>query len=165
VFGTFGGLFGIAAVGIGNYQKYTIRLITVTSLSLLLWLVVVKWGLAAVAYGAVIYSVLSLFIAVGIVREKIQLSWKDVISCIAPALISSLLMLICVEGVYLFFITTYRVMNLIAVIAVGAAVYLIAIAKFPSSLLDSIRTSMIHDISASWGKFKYACKSTLSFHE
>ena len=164
IFVSFGGLFSIAAVGIGNYQKYTIRLIIITILSLLLWLVLVKWGIVAVAYGAVVYSVLSLAIAVGIVREKIQISWKDIMPCIAPALISSLLMLLCVEGVYLLFITKYSLMNLVAVIAIGAAIYLIALAKIPSSMLDSIRTSVIHDVSAAWGKFKYACKSSLSLH-
>ena len=68
------------------------------------------------------------------------------------------------EGVYLLFITKYSLMNLVAVIAIGAAIYLIALAKIPSSMLDSIRTSVIHDVSAAWGKFKYACKSSLSLH-
>ncbi len=154
VFSSFGLLFANVAVGIGNYKKYSVRLIVVTLLSVVFWLLLVKWGITAVAYGSIVYSVLMLFIALGIIREKIQFSWKDLMQCVAPALLGSFLMLASVKGVYLLFITKYTVLNLTAVIAIGAAVYAVAIMKIPSTLLDSVRTSALHDVRSAWGKLK-----------
>ena len=51
IFASFSGLLLIAAVNIGNYKKYTIRQTIATGLLFILWLIVVRWGVVAVALG------------------------------------------------------------------------------------------------------------------
>lgn len=159
IFASFGGMFSIAAVGVGNYRKFTLWQIIVTGLLLVLWLALVRWGIVAVAYGAIVYSVLMLAIAVVIVREKIALSWKDVADCILPAFISSGIMLAVVEAAYFFFITKYNLLNLVAVVGAGALAYGLAIMNMPGSMLEGMRTSVVRDLNGFWGKLKFACKS------
>jgi O-antigen/teichoic acid export membrane protein len=162
IFASFSGLLSIAAVNVGNYQKYTIRQMIATGLLFLLWLVLVRWGIVAVALGAVVYSLLTLYVGISIVREKITLPWKEFANCIVPALISGLIMLLCIEAIYALLITKYTLMNLAAVVSAGAVTYIVIIMKIPSSTLDGIRTSVGHDLSAAWVKLKYACKSPVS---
>ncbi len=159
---SFSGLFLTAAVNIGNYKKYTIRQMMSTGLLFVLWLVLVRWGIVAVAFGAIVYSLLTLYVGIGIVREKIDLPWKEFARCTVPALVSGFLMLLCVEVIYALLITKYSLLNLAAVIIAGAAIYTAIILKFPSSELDGIRMSLLRDMNSAWGKIKYACKSALS---
>jgi len=162
IFASFSGLLLTAAVNIGNYKKYTIRQMIATGILFILWLVLVQWGIVAVALGAVMYSLLTFYVGIGIIREKIALPWKVFALCIMPALISSLIMLLCIEVIYALLISKYTLINLVAVIVAGTVTYMILIMKIPSSALDSIRSSVQRDLSAAWVKFKYACKASIS---
>jgi len=158
---SFSGLFLTAAVNIGNYKKYTIQLLIATGLLFILWLVLVQWGIVAVSLGAVIYALVTFFIGFGIVREVISLSWKEFANCIAPALIGCVVMLISVNSIYALFITHYTLVNLIAIISVGACTYAVLMLIIPSSALESLRSSLKRDLNAVWEKFKNTFVSSL----
>jgi O-antigen/teichoic acid export membrane protein len=159
---SFSGLFLTAAVNIGNYKKYTIRLMIATGLLFILWLVLVKWGIVAVALGAVVYALVTFFVGISIVREKIPLSWKDFASCVVPSFVGCAIMLICVKSIYAFFITRYTLINLIAIISAGALTYAAVMLKIPGSALESLRASLKRDLNTAWTKFKNTCTSSLS---
>jgi O-antigen/teichoic acid export membrane protein len=159
---SFSGLFLTAAVNIGNYRKYTIRQMIATGLLFVLWLAVVRWGIVAVALGAVVYALVTFFVGIGIVREKIPLSWRDFANCVVPALIGCAVMLLCVKSIYALFITRYTLINLVAIVSAGALTYAAVMLKIPSSALESLRTSLWRDLNAAWAKFKNTCTSSLS---
>jgi O-antigen/teichoic acid export membrane protein len=159
---SFSGLFLTAAVNVGNYRKYTVRLLIATGLLFILWLVLVRWGIVAVALGAVIYALVTFFIGIGIVREVIPLSWKDFAGCVVPSLIGCAVMLVCVESIYAFFITRYTLLNLVAIISAGALAYTAVMLKIPGSALESLRSSLKRDLNTAWTKVKNTCTSSLS---
>ena len=76
------GLLLIAAVNIGNYKKYTIRQTIATGLLFDPLAQVVRWGVVAVALGAVVFALVTFFVGMSIVREKVPLSWKDFAHCV-----------------------------------------------------------------------------------
>ncbi len=162
IFASFSGLLLTAAVNIGNYKKYTIRQMIATGLLFILWLIVVRWGIVAVALGAVIFSLVTFFIGIGIVREKIPLSWMEFARCVVPALIGCAAMLICVKSIYMLFITRYTLINLIAIVSAGALTYVVVMLKIPGSALENLRSSLKRDLNVVWVKFKNACTSSLS---
>jgi O-antigen/teichoic acid export membrane protein len=159
---SFSGLFLTAAVNIGNYRKYTIRLMIATGLLFILWLILVRWGIVAVALGAVVYALVTFFIGIGIVREKIPLLWRDFASCIVPALIGCVVMLLCVKSIYALFITRYTLINLMAIVLAGALTYAAVMLLIPGNALESLRSSLKRDLNAAWTKFKNTCTSSLS---
>jgi PST family polysaccharide transporter len=162
IFASFSGLFLTAAVNVGNYKKYTVRQTIATGLLFILWLFVVRWGINAVALGAVVYALVTFFVGIGIVRETIPLSWREFANCVVPALIGCAVMLICVESIYAVFIARYTWMNLAAVVSAGAVTYGAVMLKIPSTALENLRFSVRRDLNTAWSKFKYACTSSLS---
>jgi O-antigen/teichoic acid export membrane protein len=162
LFASFSGLLLTAAVNVGNYKKYTIRIMMATGLLFMLWLVLVRWGIVAVSLGAVVYSLLTFAVGIGIVREKIPLSWREFANCVVPALIGCCVMLLCVKLIYALFITRYTLVNLVAVVSTGAVIYAGIMLKIPSDALESLRFSVKRDLNTAWTKFKYTCKSSLS---
>jgi len=162
IFASFSGLFLTVGVNIGNYKKYTIRQMIATGLLFILWLIVVRWGIVAVSLGAVVFSLVTFFVGIGIIREKIPLTWREFTDCVAPALIGCAAMFLCVKSVYALFISRYTLLNLTAVVTAGALTYAIVMLKIPSSALENLRFSIIRDLNNAWSKFKYACTSSLS---
>lgn len=162
IFASFSGLLLIAAVNIGNYKKYTIRQTIATGLLFILWLIVVRWGVVAVALGAVVFALVTFFVGMSIVREKVPLSWKDFAHCVIPALIGCAVMLICVESIYALFITRYTLVNLAAIVSAGALTYAVIMLKIPGSALESLRSSLKRDLHTAWAKFKNTFMSSLS---
>jgi O-antigen/teichoic acid export membrane protein len=160
--GSFSGLFLTAAVNIGNYKKYTIRQMIATGSLFILWLIVVRWGVVAVALGAVVFALVTFFVGMGIIREKISFSWKEFAHSVGPALIGCAVMLICVESIYALFITRYTLVNLIVIVSGGALTYTVVMLKIPGNALESLRSSLKRDLFAAWAKFKNACMSSLS---
>jgi teichuronic acid exporter len=158
------GLFSTVAVGIGDYQKYTIQQIITTCILFLLCLIAVQWGIEAVALGVVLYSLVSSYLGFIIIKKKIDFTWKELLKCISPALICSVIMLVSVKVVVFLFFIKHDLLTLCAMIMVGAATYIVAILKIRSSALDSLRASVGHDINSAWIKFKCAFKSSQSLH-
>ena len=112
--------------------------------------------------GAVVFALVTFFVGMSIVREKVPLSWKDFAHCVIPALIGCAVMLICVESIYALFITRYTLVNLAAIVSAGALTYAVIMLKIPGSALESLRSSLKRDLHTAWAKFKNTFMSSLS---
>lgn len=146
-FASLNGLIGNYIVSTGNFRKYTARLIFATIGLFGLCSLMVGYGVGAVAAVVVVFSFVLFSLGFDIVRERIMFSWLDLISCIMPALICTALMFLGIKAGEHFFFREITLLNLIAMVSLGALIYVVTMLIIPSRALNDLRGSMYSDVS------------------
>lgn len=146
------GILANFVIGTGNYQKYTVRIIFSTVFLFLMSLFFVKWGIAAVAVGVVLYWLVQFFLTFSLLQEKISFSLIEYTKSIMPALLCSLIMFFSIQLAYSSFFENMNFLNLVSLVVIGISVYATSVLIIPSSNLAYLRNTILSDVKARFNK-------------
>ena len=150
---TFTGLFATINIATGNFKAHTARLIFSNCFLVVYSVWVVRTGISAVAIGVFGYFVILFFLGFSLVRKNVQISWFNLFSYMAPALLGSVSMIVVLHlfaSKILFNITFF---NFLLLVFIGVLWYAFFILLFPSSVLKEVKNSFYCDLNMILNKF------------
>lgn len=153
-FASFSGLFASLNIALGSYRPHTIRLIIATILYFISILLLVQIGIEGVALGMLGYRALFLGLSFALVKKISCLGWSSLASCIFPAFLCSLSMLVIVKICSFVYFVEYSLLNLFSLVMIGFVCYVIFMFIYPLSLLHDIRASLYRDCTSVWSRIK-----------
>lgn len=145
---------GTFLMGAGDYIGYTIRQIIGTCFLVCTSLVVVRWGIEAVAAGILLHSTLLFCMNVGLLKKTVDFRWKTLAPTIFPAFFCSVAMFVCVKTISVLFLEKVNLINLCLLTAIGVVTYFFSLLLFPGSRLDELRVSFRRDVVRFFYTFK-----------
>lgn len=145
-------LLGSVLIGLGYYSEYSVRQIVYTILLSVTSLVLVWWGIEAVAIGIMFNSVVICYANFIVIKKKLSLHWNDLFSCISPIVLCGLIMLSVIE-LYAYFYDTTSLSNLFLTVLIGSIVYVSSILIMPINKLDIIKDPLKQNITHYWNKW------------
>ena len=154
-FASFNGLFSAFNFSTENYRKHNIRVIIATCFLIAQSIFLVRFGIEAVAAGVALYSFIVFYLTYEVIKEKFNMTWKEFIACILPAILASAVMFFIVKICYLTFSEETTFINLSLMVIIGAMTYVMSMALIPMAILDNIKTSIYQDFGKILTKFKY----------
>lgn len=158
IFASFNGLFSTFIIGVGNYQKYSVHLIFLTCFLFIECLFLAPLGIAAVAAGVSLFSLLIFFVSFQHIKKRIQFTWREFAVCVLPAFFCSMIMLLTTKLSLVLFFEKVSLINLLAMVSIGACTYIALIVLIPVPNLNDIRTSIYRDLTAVWCRLKYTIR-------
>jgi O-antigen/teichoic acid export membrane protein len=156
VFASLNGLMSVLAVGVNEYQRYTIQQVITTILLIVLCLLLVPYGPEAVAGGVVFYSAVTLLMGLSLIMRRVNVGWAEMVACLLPAFGGSVIMLACVKVSCLVLQGGESALSLVGQIVVGVVAYCAAILVMPYGPLKEVRVSLTRDLNWLGMKGKFA---------
>lgn len=147
IFRSLNGLMTVLSVGVNKYRSYTIQQIITTTLLIVVCLLLVPFGMEAVAGGVVFYSVVTFLMGLSLIMRNVEVHWPEVVACLMPAVGGGVIMLACVKASSLLLPAGESALTLVVQIVIGVLVYGIAILIMPYKPLREIVMSLTRDLN------------------
>lgn len=147
-------LLYVGISGAGDYRRGIKRGIFATCVFAVVSLLLVRFGIDAVAIGVVLSSIVGFYLMFDLAGENFDFHWRDLLSCTLPVLISALVMFSAVKAGIVLFFKEPTALNLLGAVTVGAVAYAVPLMFIPSALLNEIRGSVYSDCNKVWVRVK-----------
>ncbi|MHA1712773.1 MAG: oligosaccharide flippase family protein, partial [Candidatus Ranarchaeia archaeon] len=146
LFKSFGGLTQSFNVGVGKYKSHTLRRLLSLGIFSVCCILSVRFGITGIAVSFAVFSLSEIFLLMDLSRNILCLRWKDLISTVLPAVVSSTILLLSTVGTSLFILKNYTVTNMIFLVVLGAFSYVVYLFFDRSHVVVELKNSLLKDI-------------------
>ncbi|MBI3805599.1 MAG: lipopolysaccharide biosynthesis protein [Nitrospirae bacterium] len=145
---SFGGLTASLNVGVGKYKDHTILFFIALVAFMITGFLFLSFGIEGIAASYFVFSLIQIYLWMGLSLKNIDLSWKDVLSAVYPGAAASIVMFCVAKLLTQFIFIDYSFINMISVIGISASVYCLYVLLDNSKLTKDLKNIIWEDIKS-----------------